>query len=105
ADYTALALMPQATVTATARFTAAAGRTQTRVTLVNAGKTVAFFVRLQLTGRGGQEALPVFWEDNYISLLPGETRTLSATVRTRALGGAAPRVIVSGWNVRKGVRG
>jgi len=105
ADYTALALMPQATVTATARFTAAAGSTRARVTLVNAGKTVAFFVRLQLTGRGGQEALPVFWEDNYISLLPGETRTLTATVRTRDLGGAAPHVIVSGWNVRKRVRG
>jgi exo-1,4-beta-D-glucosaminidase len=101
ADYTALAHMPPATVTATARFTRAAGNTRARVTLTNPGRTVAFFLRLQLAGRGGQEALPVFWEDNYVSLLPGETRTLVATVRTRDLGGAAPHVIVSGWNVRR----
>ncbi|HEX5409751.1 MAG TPA: glycoside hydrolase family 2 protein [Gemmatimonadaceae bacterium] len=101
ADYTALRSMPAATVIATARFTTAAGNTQARVTLTNPGKTLAFFVRLQLAGHDGQDALPVFWEDNYVSLLPGETRTLTATVRTRDLGGAAPRVIVSGWNVRR----
>ena len=100
ADYTALDGMPAATVNATARYTSSAGTTQARVTLTNGGKALAFFVRLQLTGRGGQEALPVFWEDNYVSLLPGETRTLTATVRTRDLGGAPPRVVVSGWNVR-----
>ncbi|MGH7625955.1 MAG: glycoside hydrolase family 2 protein, partial [Gemmatimonadaceae bacterium] len=101
ADYTALRSMPRAIVMATARFTTAAGKTQARVTLTNPGKTLAFFVRLQLEGRGGQDALPVFWEDNYISLLPGETRTLTGTVRTRDLGGAAPRVIMSGWNVHR----
>ena len=100
ADYTALQTMPAASVRATARFTTTAGKTHARVTLTNTGKTLAFFVRLQLTGRDGAEALPVFWEDNYVSLLPGETRTLMATARTRDLGGAAPRVIVRGWNVR-----
>lgn len=100
ADYTALANMPAATVNATAVFASTTGTTKARVTLTNAGRSIAFFVRLQLTGRGGEEALPVLWEDNYISLLPGETRTLTATVRTRDLGGAAPKVVVSGWNVR-----
>ncbi|MFL5497194.1 MAG: glycoside hydrolase family 2 protein, partial [Gemmatimonadaceae bacterium] len=64
---------------------------------------VAFFLRLQVTGRGGEEALPVLWEDNYVSLLPGETRTVTATYRVRDLGGGAPRVVVSGWNVRRTV--
>jgi exo-1,4-beta-D-glucosaminidase len=99
ADFTALQSMPSARVRATARFTQRAGGTQARVTLVNPGKTLAFFVRLQLTGRGGEEALPVIWDDNYVSLLPGESRVLTATVRTRDLGGAAPRVVVRGWNV------
>jgi exo-1,4-beta-D-glucosaminidase len=100
ADYTGLQAMPAATVNATARFTASAGTTTARVTLTNPGRSIAFFVRLQLAGRGDDEALPVSWEDNYVSLLPGETRTLTATVRTRDLGGASPRVVVSGWNVR-----
>ena len=43
----------------------------------------------------------MFWEDNYLSLLPGETRVVTATYRKRDLGGAAPRVVVSGWNVAR----
>ena len=99
ADYTALAAMPGTTVRATAHFTRGAANDQARVTLTNTGHTVAFFLRLQVTGRGGAEALPVLWEDNYLSLLPGETRVVTASYAHRDLGGAAPRVVVSGWNV------
>src|SRR2546423_926790 len=99
ADFTALRSMPQAAVNATARFSSNAGKGTAYVTLRNPGKSIAFFVRLQLTGRGGEEALPVLWEDNYLSLLPGETRTLTATYNVRDLGGAPPRVVVHGWNI------
>jgi exo-1,4-beta-D-glucosaminidase len=44
--------------------------------------------------------LPVLWEDNYISLMPGETREVTATYRASELGGAKPSVEVSGWNVQ-----
>ena len=101
ADYTALRSMPQAAVNASARFTSSGGKGTARVTLRNPGKSIAFLLRLQVTGRGGEEALPVLWEDNYVSLLPGETRVLSATYNTRDLGGAPPRVVVTGWNVHR----
>ena len=39
------------------------------------------------------------WEDNYISLLPGEKREVTATYRASELGAAKPAVEVSGWNV------
>ena len=39
------------------------------------------------------------WEDNYISLMPGEKREVSASYRASELGGAKPSVEVSGWNV------
>jgi exo-1,4-beta-D-glucosaminidase len=42
----------------------------------------------------------VIWSDNYVSLLPGETRTVTATYATSAIHGA-PRVVVSGWNVAR----
>ena len=100
ADFTALRGMPAASVTATARFSRRAGTGEARVTLRNPGRSIAFFMRLQVTGRGGEEALPVLWEDNYLSLLPGETRVVTATYRVRDLGSAPPRVVVSGWNVR-----
>jgi exo-1,4-beta-D-glucosaminidase len=101
ADYTALAGMPRAAVTARARFTHRGADDEARVTLTNTSKAVAFFLRLQVTGRDGEEALPVLWEDNYLSLLPGETRTVTATYHRRDLGGAAPHVVVSGWNVSR----
>jgi exo-1,4-beta-D-glucosaminidase len=58
-------------------------------------------MRMQITGRGDEEALPILWEDNYVTLLPGETRTISATYRTRDLGGSPPRLVVTGWNVHR----
>jgi len=39
------------------------------------------------------------WQDNYISLLPGEKREISATYRASELGAARPVGEVSGWNV------
>ena len=101
ADFTALRSMPQTSVTASARFSSSGGTGTARVTLKNPGKDIAFFLRLRVTGRDDEEALPVLWEDNYVSLLPGETRALTAKYRVRDLGGAAPHVMVTGWNVRR----
>jgi exo-1,4-beta-D-glucosaminidase len=41
----------------------------------------------------------VIWQDNYISLLPGEKREVTATYRASQLGESKPAVEVSGWNV------
>jgi len=72
----------------------------TRVTVENPSKSLAFFVRLKLDkGKGGEEILPVVWQDNYISLLPGEKREITATYRASGLDGAEAEVAVSGWNV------
>ena len=94
ADFTALRAMPVAEVKATARFAPGEGR----VTLTNPSKSVAFFVRLQVTGRDGEETLPVLWDDNYVSLLPDETRVITVKYRARDMHGA-PQVVVQGWNV------
>jgi exo-1,4-beta-D-glucosaminidase len=70
------------------------------VTVTNPSKAVAFFVRLKLDkGKAGEEILPVLWQDNYISLLPGEQREITARYRSRDLGEAKPEVEVRGWNV------
>ena len=77
-----------------------AGDAVTRVTLENPSKNLAFFVRLKVNkGAGGQEILPVVWQDNYVSLLPGEKREITATYRAAELGAAKPSVEVKGWNV------
>jgi exo-1,4-beta-D-glucosaminidase len=72
----------------------------TYVTVENPSRNLAFFVRLKVDrGANGDEILPVVWEDNYISLLPGEKREVTATYSAKDLGTAEPKVEVSGWNV------
>ena len=67
--------------------------------LENPSKSLAFFVRLKVNkGKNGEEILPVLWQDNYVSLLPGEKREITATYRASELGTAKPSVEVSGWN-------
>ncbi len=52
---------------------------QVVVKLQNVSNHLAFFIELGVLGKSsGQTILPVFWEDNYVSLLPGETRYLRA---------------------------
>nr|OLE58255.1 MAG: hypothetical protein AUG74_17295 [Bacteroidetes bacterium 13_1_20CM_4_60_6] len=101
ADFTALRGMPQSAVSVSARSSRSGGTGTTTVTLRNPTKAIALFTRLQVVGRGGEETLPVFWEDNYVTLLPGESRTLTARYNVRDLGGASPRVVVTGWNIHR----
>ncbi len=100
ADYTALAQLPKLTLKVISRTERKGEESVTHVTLDNPSKSLAFFVRLKVEkGAKGDEILPVVWEDNYISLLPGEKREVTATYRTRELGTAKPAVEVTGWNV------
>ena len=99
ADYTSLAQLPKVKLNVSSRSETKGEDAVTRVTVENPSKTLAFFVRLKLDkGKGGEEILPVVWQDNYISLLPGEKREITATYRTSSLGAARPELEVSGWN-------
>jgi hypothetical protein len=79
---------------------AGAGQQRIIVTLRNpAGGPVAFFNRVSLVDPGTkQRILPVFYSDNYISVLPGESQTITLDY-TPVAGSAPPLVSVRGWNV------
>ena len=79
--------------------TSAGSRTVT-VTLTNpAGGPVAFFNRLSLVDPATKKRiLPVFYSDNYVSVLPGESKTITMEYQP-VPGQAAPMVSVEGWNV------
>jgi exo-1,4-beta-D-glucosaminidase len=100
ADYTALSQLPKVALKVSSRSERKGEDGITRVTLENPSKSLAFFIRLKLNqGKGGEEILPVIWQDNYVSLMPGEKREIAATYPLRELGSAQPEVEVSGWNV------
>ena len=100
ADYTALKQLPSVNLKLASRTGHEGGNDVTHVTLSNPSKSLGFFIRLKLAkGKGGNEVLPVIYQDNYFSLLPGEKRDVAISYRSSDLGGARPAVEVSGWNV------
>lgn len=100
ANFTALDSLRPTTVARSMSLSRTGSTETARVTLTNTGKVPAFFLRLQITkGTGGDEVLPVLWEDNYLSLLPGESRRVAATYNVSALGGRSAALAVSGSNV------
>ena len=100
ADFHALQDLRKATVSASMQLSDAGSDTAATVNVENTGSGLAFLVRLRLLeGHDGPEILPVFWEDNYLCLLPGEKRKVTVKVRKADLGGAQPVLAVDGFNV------
>jgi exo-1,4-beta-D-glucosaminidase len=94
-DLTQLSTLPPTTIAARLESTTA-GRATVR--LENTGKALAFQVRLKLVDAAtGTEFLPVFWNDNYLALMPGETRDV--TVEYPSAATATPALEVEAWNV------
>jgi hypothetical protein len=76
-----------------------------RVRVENPSDRVVFFVHLALSRpQDGEEFLPVFWEDNYFSLAPRETRVVAARLATEALGQQRPTLEAGGYNVQTDYR-
>src|SRR5205807_2314664 len=100
ADLTALKDLRPAHVNVSAHTERRGAEEFAHVRLVNTSNALAFFVRLHLTrGRDGEDLLPLLWQDNYISLLPGEAREITATYKLKDLHGAQPALNINGWNV------
>ena len=84
-DYRELATLPDAKVKATIAVADAKAEAEDgilyAVTLTNPASTVAFANRLRLVNaKTGARILPAIFSDGYVTLLPGETRTLTVEV-------------------------
>ena len=101
-DFTALSSLPSAgkiNVTAAIEVDAAGEVAGVRVKLRNPSDQLAFQLRLEIRDRDQHtEILPVLWDDNYISLLPGESREITARFLSPDALAADVDLRVSGWN-------
>lgn len=62
------------------------------------GNPVSFFNRIAITDpKTGERILPAFYSDNYISVIPGETKTITVEYNTNQ--NYTPRIEITGWNV------
>jgi hypothetical protein len=64
----------------------------------NDSEKFAFFINPQLMS-GGEEVAPSFWSDNYFSLAPGESVTVTVGCPPAKVFGGKAELKVEGWNV------
>jgi beta-mannosidase len=99
-DLTGLTALPAITLQASATTRTEGTNTLITVTLHNPTDTIALMTHLQLHQKqSGKRVLPVFYSDNYITLVPGESRTITIQCATKALNKQAPLLLIDGFNV------
>jgi exo-1,4-beta-D-glucosaminidase len=99
-DLTALQNLPKAKLEASGTSVSTADGPEVRLTLKNPSDHLAFQVRFGVRRKGQDaEILPVFWDDNYIELMPGESREISAKYLRTADTSEPLEMTVAGWNI------
>ena len=94
--------MPPATVKTTLRRRTDAENQYFDVTLKNTSGRIAFFNEVLLLGDDGLPVPYTFTTDNYFTLLPGESQTVTLEI-ARTDAPSKPVIHVEGWNVREKV--
>ncbi len=99
-NLTALDTMPEVTLDPKMVRHDAAGKVLLDVTLSNPTTHIALMTHVQLRNRRtNARVLPAYYTDNYVSLLPGESKTITIEAAAAALGADEPLVMLDGWNV------
>jgi len=94
ADFTALDDLPEVEL----EVSASGDGPEVTVQLSNPTDALAFFIELRVVDADGNSILPVLWDDNYVSILPGESRELTARFpMVDDVSGAT--LVLEGWNV------
>ena len=99
ADFSKLTQMSEAQCALNATVKKEQGQTIIELKLNNQSTVLAFFVRLSLKDEHGNLIYPIFWDDNYLSLLPGEHRTMKAMIPNNVKLPKQATLSLSGWNV------
>ena len=71
------------------------------ITITNNGNVPAVMLRLNLKGDDGEQILPVIYSNNYLHLMPGESRTIDIEWKNEDARGCKPIVEINGTNVTK----
>ena len=97
-DLSKLNKLPRVKLDSTLARSEEAGQLNISVTLHNPSKHIALMAHVQLRRKSGERVLPVFYDANYISLSPGESRTIHIGADVKDLHGEDALVVLDGWN-------
>lgn len=76
------------------------GKYLATIEIENISSALAFAVNPKIIKDKSMDmVLPVFWEDNYIPLLPHEKRAVTVEFSEKDLNGEQPLLVIDGWNV------
>jgi exo-1,4-beta-D-glucosaminidase len=100
ANFTALDRLLKVKTESEIRFSKSNGYGELVLKLRNPSDAIAFFIFLDLLDRADNlPILPVFWDDNYVTLLPGEERIIKVRYFLKDAGDEQPVIRIKGWNV------
>ena len=109
ADLTGLNNLPSTKLTVHSTISTEGTQKVVHTLVENPSSTLAFMVHLRVAKSAGasakdkdkendEDVVPIFWDDNYVSLLPGEKRDLTARFDSAQAPGKL-MLTVNGWNV------
>ena len=99
-DYRALRTLAMANVGAATRAEQRDGRWRLVTELDNVSETPALMVRVKaVREKTGDRILPALYSDNYVALMPGESRTIVADLADADARGEKPSIVVEGFNL------
>jgi exo-1,4-beta-D-glucosaminidase len=98
ADFTQINSLPKAEIGYSFTTKRENGKENIEVNIQNNSNNIAFFVELMLIDeKTGQSILPIFWSDNYVSILPNGNKKISGYFYNKN-GTVKPKLTVKGWN-------
>ena len=96
-DLSALTSLPPSKITSHAEIETTPRGRELRLHLSNSSVELAFQISAAVRTPTGELIAPVLWSDNWIELVPGESRTLTALLPESAAGNFI--VQIEGWNI------
>ena len=94
-NYRALRTLPKADVEQSVSYQSNGETCTATLTLRNKSRVPAPFLRLNVKGMDGEQILPVIYSDNYITLMPNESKTVNISWQLRDSRGKQPLIEVS----------
>ncbi|HEV2103992.1 MAG TPA: glycoside hydrolase family 2 TIM barrel-domain containing protein [Candidatus Acidoferrum sp.] len=100
ADLTGLNSLPQVKLDVAPAWVEASQAAISQVRIKNPSNSIAFMIHVRLFQReNGDDVTPVFWSDNYFSLLPGEEKSVSGHFSAESASGNHVGVQIDGYNI------
>lgn len=101
ADFNKLNDLPKSEITSKITAKNVGNNAELSVTLENTNSKLGFFINLKVVDDAGKTIFPVFWDDNFISVLPNGKRTLKCIIPKNLISNTKTHLTISGWNVNE----